>query len=331
MTTRPPLPHRRRSWILGVVVPVLLTAAAWVVIVSLLPRLPEPVAVHWGPSGVDRTGSVAELVTSMAVISGISLVVMAALSVLTGRQSFTRRMTLGLAVALATVFAGISVASVVVQVDAATATDAASPEGWLIASLVAGVVLGMVAGALAGADPEQLASGPLAPDAVTADLPDGQRTVWVRGVAGLGPTLTWVMLVVGTVLAVGAWLLTDTVIPLVVLGPLLVLMLTMTAWQVQVDSRGLTARGTLGWPRLHVPAAEIERADVTTVRPFRDFGGWGLRTNTAGTVGVVVRKGEAIAVERTGGRRLVVTVDGAATGAALLNTYAQHTRAGGVR
>jgi hypothetical protein len=46
-----------------------------------------------------------------------------------------------------------------------------------------------------------------------------------------------------------------------------------------------------------------------------------------GTVGVVVRGGESIAVERSGGRRFVITVDDAATGAALLNTVAERARA----
>ncbi|MBD8063799.1 DUF1648 domain-containing protein [Oceanitalea stevensii] len=322
-----PLPHRRRAWLLGVLVPVLVTAAAWLVVVRLLPRLPDPVAVHWGPTGaVDRTGSAAELLVPMAVISGLSLLVMAAFSVLAGRQAITRRLTLGLAVGLSVLFAGMTLASVVAQVDVTSATAATSPDGWLVVSILAAVLLGAVAGAAAGADPALAATGALADGAPTADLPEGQRAVWVRGVSGLGTTVTWVVVAVGAVGGVALWLLGDTLVPLVVAVPLLVLVLTMTTWQVQVDARGLTARGTFGWPRLHVPAGEVERADVTTVRPFPEFGGWGLRTNVAGTVGVVIRSGEAVAVERSGGRRLVVTVDDAASGAALLNTYAARAR-----
>lgn len=330
MTSRPPLPHRRRAGLLGVVVPVLITAAAWAVVVALLPRVPEPAAVHWGTSGVDRTGSVTELVASMAVTSGISLLVMALFSVLTGRQALTRRMTLGLAVALATMFGGIAVVTVAVQVDVPTAADAGSPEWWLVAVVAAALALGAVAGALAGADPAQPATGTLPPDAATASLPEGQRAVWLSTVTGLGPRLTWALVVGGAVLAVGLWLLTRSAVPVVVLAPVVVLMLAMTSWQVQVDPRGLTARGNLGWPRVHVPAEEVERADVAQVRPFPEFGGWGLRTDVAGTVGVVVRAGEAIAVERSGGRRLVVTVDDATTGAALLNTYAERARTAGL-
>ncbi|PYF96742.1 Protein of unknown function [Georgenia satyanarayanai] len=322
-----PLPHRRRAWVLGVLVPALITAASWLAVVRLLPRLPDPVAVHWGPSGVvDRTGTVAELVAPMAVISGLSLLVMAAFSVLTGRQAITRRLTLGLAVGLATLFAGMTLVSVTSQVDAATAADAASPDGWLAVSILAAVALGAVAGALAGSDPALPATGTAADGAPTADLPEGHRAVWVRGVAGLGTTVTWVVVAAGTAASAALWLLADTALPLVVTLPLLALLLTMTTWQVQVDARGLTARGTFGWPRVHVPAGEVERADVTTVRPFAEFGGWGLRTSVGGKVGVVIRTGEAIAVERSGGRHLVITVDDAASGAALLNTYAARAR-----
>lgn len=327
MTARPPLPRRRRAWLLGVVVPVLITAIAWAVIVPLLPRLPEPAALHWGTSGVDRTGPIGELVASMAVISGISLLVMGGFAVLAGRQAVTRRITLGLAVGLATLFAGLALATVLVQVDAPTAQEAGSLDGGMVASLAAAVLLGAAAGSFAGADPARPATGALAHGAPTSDLPAGERAVWVQGVAGLGQTATWLLVVVGVVAAVGLWLLTDTVFPLAVLLPVIVLMLTMTSWQVQVDARGLTARSTFGWPRQHVPAAEVERADVARISPLGEFGGWGMRTNLSGTVGVVVRKGEGIAVERSGGRRFVVTVDDAATGAALLNTYAQQARA----
>ncbi len=328
MTSRPPLPHRGRAWLLGVVVPIVITAAAWAVVIALLPRLPEPVALHWDVSGVDRTGSVAELVTTMAVATGISLAVMGALSVLTGRQSLTRRITLGLAVGLATMFAGLTLTTVLVQLDAPTAADAASPDLGMTISLVVAVGLGALAGALAREDPAQPATGSLPPDAETADLPQGQRAVWVRTVAGLGQHLTWLLVLVSVVFAVGVWLLSDTVFAAVVMAPVVVLVLTMTTWRVQVAARGLTARGAFGWPRQHVPAGEVERADVAQVRPFAEYGGWGLRAahSLDGTVGVVVRKGEAIAVERTGGRRFVVTVDDAATGAALLNTYAQRAR-----
>lgn len=113
---------------------------------------------------------------------------------------------------------------------------------------------------------------------------------------------------------------------LLLVGVLIVLLLGMTGWRVLVDSQGLTATAQLGWPRQHIPADEVERADVVTISAFTEFGGWGLRVSPDGRTGVVTRSGPAIQVQRTGGRVFVVTTTGAAAGAALLNTMAERSR-----
>lgn len=150
--------------------------------------------------------------------------------------------------------------------------------------------------------------------------------MWVKGVGGLGEWLMWGVVALGLLGVVAVALLASDVLPVVIGAPVLLLVLAITGWQVRVDSRGLTAAGAFGWPRLHVPADEVEGAHVVEINPLRQFGGWGLRTNRSGAVGVVIRRGEAIAVDRSGARRTVVTVDDAATGAALLNTYGERAR-----
>jgi hypothetical protein len=115
--------------------------------------------------------------------------------------------------------------------------------------------------------------------------------------------------------------------PLLVVGALIVIVVVaMCWWVVRVDRTGLTIRSTTGWPRIHVPLDEVVRADVIEVRPLRDFGGWGLRVGRHGRVGVVLRSGQALLVQRTGGRSVAVTVDDAATAAGLLNAHADHAR-----
>ena len=73
----------------------------------------------------------------------------------------------------------------------------------------------------------------------------------------------------------------------------------------------------------------MERASVIDVSPLRDFGGWGWRVGHGGRTGIVLRSGEALLVEQTGGRSLVITVEDAAQGAALLNTMAVRARGRG--
>lgn len=95
---------------------------------------------------------------------------------------------------------------------------------------------------------------------------------------------------------------------------------------VTVDREGLTVRSVLRWPRYRVPLDEVVRADVTHVSPLRDFGGWGWRVGRDGRVGVVLRRGEALQVTRTARRSIVVTVDGAATAAGVLNALVDRSR-----
>jgi hypothetical protein len=134
--------------------------------------------------------------------------------------------------------------------------------------------------------------------------------------------LVAVAVVLALVIVTQIWAL---LIVVVVLG---ILIVSMFRWVVRVDSTGLTIRSAIGWPRVGVPLEEVVRADVIQVRPLRDYGGWGLRVGRGGRVGVILRSGEAIVVQRTGGRSVAVTVDEAATGAALLNALADQARRG---
>ncbi|WP_043496953.1 DUF1648 domain-containing protein [Georgenia sp. SUBG003] len=289
---RPPLPYRRRAWLLGVGFPVLVSAAAWGLVAAWSPRLPEFVALHWGPGGVvDRVGSVAELVTTTGVLGGAGVVVLGVLSLVVGRTALTRRMVLGLASGSAVLFAGMLVTMVGIQVDAPDATAAASPDLGLTLTVAAAVLVGVAAGALAGPDPDLPATDPLPASAPHTPLTATERAVWVRTV---GPSSTLVRrggVLLAVYIGFSAWLavVAQSWFVAAVMLAVLPVMLTMLVWQVRVDSGGLTARGSLGWPRHHVPATEVVLAGTRQVSPFGEFGGWGLRVTPDGTVGVVVR------------------------------------------
>jgi hypothetical protein len=108
---------------------------------------------------------------------------------------------------------------------------------------------------------------------------------------------------------------------------LLALAATTLAFHVRVDDSGLHVESVLGIPRFHVPLGDIESAARVDVNPMGEFGGWGLRQSTGRRFGVVLRAGEAIEVLRRGGKRFVVTVDDAATGAALLEALVSRAAA----
>jgi len=128
------------------------------------------------------------------------------------------------------------------------------------------------------------------------------------------------------VLTVALVLVTRLWVMLIVPVLLLALVAAMFSFVVRVDRTGLVVRSALGWPRTHIPLDEVVRADVIGVRPTRDFGGWGWRVGRGGRVGIVLRAGEGLLVERSGGRSLVVTVGGAREAAGLLNALATRAR-----
>lgn len=106
----------------------------------------------------------------------------------------------------------------------------------------------------------------------------------------------------------------------------LVLFSVTLSARVTVDETGLTVRGSAGWPRVHVPAERVDVAGTGDVSALGEFGGWGWRYFPGSGAGAVFRSGDALRVVRTNGSRFTVTVDDAATAAALLNAYADRAK-----
>ncbi len=107
---------------------------------------------------------------------------------------------------------------------------------------------------------------------------------------------------------------------------------TLLAWTsevtVRVDQDGLhTLWGPVGRPRRLIRLDEIARARAEFIQPMK-WGGWGYRISSRGTA-ATVRTGPGIVVDRTGGSSYVVTVDGAAEGADLLNALLVRARTRG--
>ncbi len=328
--SRPPIPYRGRRVTWGAVVPVAVLASAFLLVLSWLPRLPEEVALQWGPQDVNRYGSVWELVGVLGAVAALSVSVLAGFALCTGRTAFIRRMVLGLATGQAVLFAGLMLASVAVQLDLAPGEVPDAPELGMLIGLAAALAAGALAAGLAGKDPRMPATGPVT--GAQAELAPDERAVWVKTVSPSRRFLAWfTVIAVLYLVSMGAlaWSVQSWFTLVLTLLPV-PLVLVLFAWRVRVDSRGLTAASFMGWPKLHVPADEVEGAQLGEVKsPMGEFGGWGIRSSLqhpAGTIGVVIRAGEALEVARSGGRKIVVTVDDAATGAALLNAKAHRAR-----
>jgi len=317
--------RRLMSTLLTLAAPLAVLAVGVGLALSWRGELPDPVATHWGTEGVDGVGPFS---TSLVVPVVVVLLFTAGTSALTlrwGQAALTRRLAAGIAVWFAVVQTGVLVGSLAVQRGLEDAFLAPGIGGPLALTFVLATVLAVGAGLLVPGDPVSPARAGIPADAPRLPLAPTERVSWVRRTT---QRHAWTIVAGAVAFALTLGTLTRlwwlTLVLVLGLGAILVGSLR---WTVTVDANGLVARSALGF-RVRVPLAEVEGARVSAVAPVRQFGGWGLRIGAAGTVGIITRKGEGLEVSRSQDRRLVVTVDDAATGAALLNTLAERARAG---
>lgn len=329
-TQTPAMPYLGRRFVWGVLLPVLVTGAAFVLAFRWLPRLPGDVALHWGDE-VNRSGPVDELLWTNGGMAILSLVTLAVFALTTGRTSLVRRLVLGLAMGQSVFFAALLLAPLAAQLDTESGTVPEGFDAYVMSAVVLALVAGAAAALTAGSDARLPATGPVAGD--KAELGTHERAVWIKRVTPTPKFIVVGALVATAVLGISAWTswLSGSWFGFILGVVILVLVSTMLVWRVKVDSQGLTAQAILGWPRLHVPADDVEGAESRVVAsPLREFGGWGIRTSLtqpSGTVGVIIRGGEAVDISRSGERRVVITVNDASTGASLLSALAQKNRA----
>jgi hypothetical protein len=286
-------------------------------------QLPDPVAIHWGVNGPNGFSSLNALLATLLGAGALLVLGFGAVLLLLGRSAVTRRIVTAVTVWFALYLSALTLGSLYIQRGLADAHQAGGLGVVLGVAFVGSLVPAVVAALLVPGDPRQPTHEAVAADAPRVALPEGELSAWTGRtesgpVVGLG--LAAVALVLALVVVTHIWVLLTFVVVLAVI------LAAMALFVVRVDRAGLTVRSVLGWPRIRVPLDEVVRADVTDVRPVRDFGGWGLRVGRGGRVGIVLRRGEAVLVERTGGRSVVVTVDDAHTAAGLLNALADRQR-----
>ncbi|MEF3402733.1 DUF1648 domain-containing protein [Agromyces sp. CCNWLW203] len=322
---------RRRFLLIGCALPAAITLVAVALMVVWLPEVPPTVATHWTGSGPDGFGPAWVVPLGTAVL-GLGLVALFAGIMLAGTRDGQWGPMLRLLGALSI---GTNVLLVVgitwsfgAQRGLADPHDA--PDiGWPM--LVSGL-LALGAG-LGGwfAQPNVTTDGRNPARSVEPlDLAAGERAVWVRTTSmtrgGMIAIIASILaLAIGTVVvaATGStawWVMLGVTVLLVILA------ITTFVFRVRVDDRGLLVRSPIGVPHFSVPLAEVEAVSVRDVHPTSEFGGWGIRIAADGAFGIVLRAGEALQVTRRNGRRFVVTVDDAATAAALLEALSSRER-----
>lgn len=316
---------RRALIVIGVVLPVVITAIAAILIVSWLPQLPNPVVTHWGPTGPDRFGA-PQTFLWMAIIVGLGLPVIMVVSVLAmGRHQWggASRLLGAMALGISGMSAVISAGSVALQRGVAAAADV-GPVFPLVISAFSALLVLTAAGWVLQPDVRPAPATPLQP-AHLAAISAGERVAWI-GTATM-PRVG--MLIIGLVIVLIVGITAIMVIqaheafwiPLLTLVIIGTAFATSASFRVRAGADGLTVRSQAGFPQTHVPLDEIVSVRAVECHPFGEFGGFGWRIGMDGRTGIVLRTGPAIEVERRGKRPLVVTVDGAEVGAATLQAY----------
>ncbi|HNP15651.1 MAG TPA: hypothetical protein PKI99_04265, partial [Terrimesophilobacter sp.] len=154
------------------------------------------------------------------------------------------------------------------------------------------------------------------------DVQGDERVSWSRSTSLGGVPLLAVGLAILVALGtavVSVLSVSDAVlISMIVLVVVGLLVLTNFWWRVSADRRGFIAKGLFGWPRKRIPLTEIRSVAVVDVHPTRDFGGWGWRWAGGGRSGIILRAGSGIEVTQSNGKRFIVSVADAATGAGVL-------------
>lgn len=344
MVTARTVPRRAVTTALTLGVPLLLLFACLLWAWSVRGELPQPIAVHWGLGRApDGFGTLGGLLLIPAIMVPVFALGCWALGFFGGTSAVTRRLAAGMATGLSTFLCVLTAAVLAGQRGLADATMAGPIGPWIVAALAAAFLLAVAAAAVMPGDPIVAAEATVPTEAARLSGAERGRTEWTGTVAM--PHLPVVGAVGGaiTAIAVVITLVAPSSAPITwaVAGPLVlvaVLLVVTARWTVRVDAAGLTARSWASIVRVRVPMVEVEWAEADTVDPLGDFGGWGFRIGWGsrigagetvgglGTVGVIVRTGTALVIHRSAGRTFVVTVDGAATAAALLNALAERSR-----
>ena len=149
------VPHRGITALLTLVVPLLVLAAALLVVASWRDELPAEVATHWANDGVDQVGSAAGMLVTFSVIVVLFSVTMWALGTFAGQAAMTRRFVAGIAVWLAIFLGGMLVVTFDAQRGLTDARDATGIGGGVVVTLAVAFAAGLAAASVVPRDPRR--------------------------------------------------------------------------------------------------------------------------------------------------------------------------------
>jgi hypothetical protein len=312
----------RRFALVTLVLPVVVSTVGLVIQFVVLSQAPPRVPPHWGGSGAPSGWGPVWLLV-LTVVLGFGLPAVFGLSSLPSLRRGDRNpafrilgaQALGLSVVLTFVATSLQLQSV-----GTTSSDEIRGLLTLFAGLGSGVAAALVGWSL---QPRGSRPAP-ARSVIRLELASTERAAWM-GTAFLPVPAVAVITAAAAISALRAgfgWVTGDrhgfAAILTVVALLLIALLATTAAFRVRVDARGLSVQSMLGVPRFRVATQDVGSVAVIDARSLGVPGSWGIRV-LPGRVTIVMRSTLGIRVTRRDGRTFFVTVDDAATGAALLD------------
>ncbi|MFG2207319.1 DUF1648 domain-containing protein [Streptomyces sp. NPDC048638] len=289
---------------------------------AVFERLPEPLATHFRSDGrTDGYASVQGFLTGMLVmllVLGVGLGVLVQLR----RTAPGIRWSISAGWGVAALSGYLACLTLLVNAGVTDASEVRLPFWQVGVAMAAGVLCGGLGWLLAGPDERPAAHQPSGTERRLA-LGGGEAAGWSRCVSSpLMAAVSAVLLAAALAIGfTGDWMVGGgLLVGVVVVG-------AITSVRVTVDRRGLAlAPMLLPYPFRRIALDRVEGATSRKVVPFTEFGGWGYRVRP-GASGLVLRSGDGLVLRLANGREFVVTVDDAATAAALFNTYLDRARA----
>mgnify|MGYP006876022796 CR=1 FL=1 len=305
-------PHGRlldpAGLIFGILLPVAIAIGGVLLTWALESQLPERIASHWtatDPDGYSRPMTFAWVLALVIVLVGAGC---AAIAALAHALLLMRRMMLLVGLTVTGLIAVLWWTTLTRQIGAADPSAVELPWYAVPLGLLLGLAAGLLGAALLRDLRERIATG-------IPRTPRGLPPVHTSAGFGWLGTAGFAVVIFGC--AAGVAVTLHSLWPLAAAAPVVAILVAVMHFDVRVDDSGLRVRN-LGMTSLSIDVEEIESAEVTEIRPFRDFGGWGLRVRAPRDYGIVTHTGPAVVVRTASGLRVTITSDRAEAMAAIL-------------
>jgi len=316
----------RRVTLVSALVSLAIIAVAALIAHSWRYLLPTQLVAHWNSAGEPtRTTTLTRMLLPFLIGGPATIALFTAIGIGMGNDANTRKWIGAMNIWAGLFFGGYIITPLWFQ----RGLDGSEPIQ--MNALILGIIIGistvglLTTWALLPGDPKMPAITAIPHDAARSEVNGTQRAVWYRRIyLGLQGKLVYG----GCVLLICTMtFIMHSLLMWFFAGIIALLVFSQLSYKITINSTGISFRSICGWPRGHVPIEEIVAASVTEVDPLAHFGGFGWRMGFGeNRTGIVLRTGEALRIERTGGRVLYITTDDAENAVALINTFGDRSR-----